>query len=114
MPAPAPCARTRQARGRGGASHRPDTAPDAGIGMVTARASMRLRIASRARHDRLGGMAKGIETSRAKRGFAETPEPSGGGGASDGRSFVIQKHHARRLHYDLRLEMAGTLKSWAV
>ncbi len=48
------------------------------------------------------------------RDFAETPEPPPGPGGGDGRSFVIQKHDATRLHYDLRLEQDGVLVSWAV
>ncbi|MBS0241594.1 MAG: hypothetical protein JSS20_05405, partial [Proteobacteria bacterium] len=54
----------------------------------------------------------------AKRDFARTPEPSGIGDNTVGKSshlrFVIQKHDARRLHYDLRLELGDTFKSWAV
>src|SRR6187397_50789 len=51
---------------------------------------------------------------RAKRSFDQTPEPKGGK-ASDGLlHFVVQKHAASHLHYDFRLEWAGTLKSWAV
>lgn len=50
-----------------------------------------------------------------KRDFATTPEPKGTIPNEDGRlRFVIQRHQATRLHYDLRLEMQGTLKSWAV
>jgi DNA ligase D len=59
-------------------------------------------------------MPSGLDRYQAKRRFNETPEPKGQAGASDEPIFVIQKHHARRLHYDLRLEMGGTLKSWAV
>src|SRR5579871_5417588 len=55
-----------------------------------------------------------LETYRAKRKFNKTPEPRGGGAGVGDPIFVIQKHHARRMHYDLRLEMGGTLKSWAV
>jgi bifunctional non-homologous end joining protein LigD len=54
-----------------------------------------------------------LEQYRKKRHFDRTPEPRGGQ-ASGGRLYVIQKHAASRLHYDLRLELNGVLKSWAV
>jgi len=53
----------------------------------------------------------------AKRDFTKTAEPSGTFDKlswSDGNGFMVQKHDARRLHWDLRLELDGTLKSWAV
>jgi bifunctional non-homologous end joining protein LigD len=53
-----------------------------------------------------------------KRDFSRTAEPRGAAARSKSRkaerSFVIQKHDASRLHYDFRLELDGTLKSWAV
>ncbi len=56
-----------------------------------------------------------LKEYKRKRNFRRTPEPSGRGTKSaPGRQFVIQKHAARRLHYDFRLEYDGTLKSWAV
>src|SRR5579872_2939354 len=53
---------------------------------------------------------------RRKRDFARTPEPSGDSGPAAGgaRRFVVQRHRARRLHYDLRFEIDGVLVSWAV
>jgi len=49
-----------------------------------------------------------------KRNFKETCEPKGETGMSGGNIYVIQKHAATHLHYDLRLEMDGVLKSWAI
>lgn len=55
-----------------------------------------------------------LERYAAKRDFKRTPEPRGRVAKKKGRLFVIQKHAARRLHYDLRLELNGVLKSWAI
>src|SRR5215831_10314560 len=79
-----------------------------------------------------GGEASGLaaendrlETYRAKRHFGVTPEPAPSGGSSqagapeekktpDTLEFVVQKHDARRMHYDVRLEVDGAMASWAV
>jgi bifunctional non-homologous end joining protein LigD len=55
-----------------------------------------------------------LEAYRKKRKFDVTPEPRGRKGPAGGYRYVIQKHAARRLHYDLRLELDGVMKSWAV
>jgi len=58
-----------------------------------------------------------LEPYRRKREFARTPEPSGGSSSptsEGGPRFVVQRHRARRLHYDLRFEIDGVLVSWAV
>ncbi|CAM3980226.1 DNA ligase (ATP) [Bordetella tumbae] len=60
-------------------------------------------------------MVDSLKKYREKRNFSVTPEPSGGGDTNEGELvFVIQKHWASRLHYDFRLELNGTMKSWAV
>ena len=63
-------------------------------------------------------MVDRLDAYRAKRDPTRTPEPFGevtpAAVASAARLFVVQKHAARRLHYDVRLEIGGTLKSWAV
>src|SRR5829696_7372426 len=57
-----------------------------------------------------------LATYRAKRDFDQTAEPSGKAAvpAAPELRFVIQRHDATRLHYDFRLELDGTFKSWAV
>jgi bifunctional non-homologous end joining protein LigD len=55
-----------------------------------------------------------LELYRKKRKFGVTAEPRGRKGRRGGNRYVIQKHAARRLHYDLRLELDGVMKSWAV
>ena len=63
--------------------------------------------------------ARPLDLYRAKRDFGATPEPAGGvihetAAPDEALSFVIQKHDTRNLHYDFRLELEGTLKSWAM
>ena len=58
---------------------------------------------------------KSIDAYRDKRDFDRTPEPAPEAPTDTSfASFVVHRHEARRLHYDLRLEMEGVLKSWAV
>src|SRR5436190_18622874 len=56
----------------------------------------------------------GLTTYRQKRNFTKTPEPRGKPRKPSEFSYVIQKHAARQLHYDFRLELDGVLLSWAV
>ena len=56
-----------------------------------------------------------LDEYRKKRDFSKTAEPAGGGAARTGTlQFVVQKHAARNVHFDLRLELDGVMKSWAV
>ena len=56
----------------------------------------------------------GLEQYKEKRSFKKTPEPEGKIVNDKRNRFVVQRHQARQLHYDFRLEMEGALKSWAV
>jgi DNA ligase D-like protein (predicted 3'-phosphoesterase) len=55
-----------------------------------------------------------LKTYREKRDFLKTSEPPGKASAPSGDIFVVQEHRSKRLHYDLRLEVDGVLKSWAI
>ncbi|MEO5325105.1 DNA ligase D [Mesorhizobium sp. CC13] len=58
--------------------------------------------------------AEKLRSYRQKRDFSKTSEPRGRAEATQGNRFVVHKHHATADHYDLRLELDGVLKSWAV
>src|SRR5262245_25833983 len=68
--------------------------------------------------ERDGADAPPLELYRKKRDPDRTPEPFGGAAAraasEPGLHFVVQQHWARNMHFDLRLELEGVLKSWAV
>ena len=55
-----------------------------------------------------------LDRYKQKREFSKTPEPRGKVEKTNFFRFVVQKHRARNLHYDFRLETGGVLKSWAV
>src|SRR5438046_340770 len=61
------------------------------------------------------GTGMSLKKYRAKRDFEQTSEPKGRPAKKNSKPiFVVQEHHASRLHYDFRLEADGVLKSWAV
>jgi bifunctional non-homologous end joining protein LigD len=80
---------------------------EGGRGRSRAKQETSEEVIARSKDPKLGEYLK-------KRDLSGTPEPGPAGAAGEGNSFVIQKHRATRLHYDLRLERDGVLVSWAV
>src|SRR4051812_20273254 len=87
-----------------------------GRGMAHLSLTLRPAVGARSRTRSAASRKKrmGLRLYNKKRNFRVTDEPEGRPARGVGHTFVIQKHAARRLHYDFRLEMEGVLKSWAV
>ncbi|HET6272734.1 MAG TPA: non-homologous end-joining DNA ligase [Bacteroidota bacterium] len=88
-----------------------------GIGAYAAPLHTERKAEKRVKALRPSGKHKTPETLKKyeeKRSFEKTPEPPPSVALGEGNAFVVHRHHATRLHYDLRLEQDGTLKSWAV
>ncbi len=96
------------------AMHRVERNGDALADLLTAHPGIRADPGAAA--DQGPGAADRLAEYRSRRNGTRTPEPvpAEATGSTEGRSFVIQEHHARNLHYDLRLEHDGVLASWAL
>ncbi|VVB84207.1 DNA ligase [uncultured archaeon] len=99
---------------------RPELVGEVGYQTVTEDGRLRIPVFLRLRNDKtplectIDQIRPSVNDYTSKRDFTRTPEPAGSGRKEAGKSFVIHEHHARRLHFDLRLEKDGVLKSWAV
>ena len=86
------------------------TAYAAGLHTVRKGATAKKKLAPSLRHKTL----KMLSEYARKRSFEKTSEPPPAIAVGEGDAFVVHRHHATRLHYDLRLEQGGMLKSWAI
>ncbi|MCZ7381819.1 MAG: hypothetical protein O8C64_09695 [Candidatus Methanoperedens sp.] len=99
---------------------RPDVVCEAGYQSITDDGKLRIPVFKRFREDKdplectIDQIRPALSDYTIKRNFMRTTEPPMSKEMGSGKSFVVQEHHARRLHYDLRLEKDGVLKSWAV
>ncbi len=99
---------------------RPEIVCEVGYQSITDDGKLRIPVFKRFREEKdplectIDQIRPALSDYTAKRDFSRTPEPPKSLEMGMGKSFVVQEHHARRLHYDLRLERDGVLKSWAV
>ncbi|MGB8217049.1 MAG: non-homologous end-joining DNA ligase [Candidatus Methanoperedens sp.] len=99
---------------------RPEVVCEVGYQTVTEDGKLRIPVFKRFRDDKdplectIDQIRPALSDYTTKRNFMRTTEPPMSKETGSGKSFVVQEHHARRLHYDLRLEKDGVLKSWAV
>jgi bifunctional non-homologous end joining protein LigD len=99
---------------------RPDVVCEVGYQSITDDGKLRIPVFKRFREDKdplectIDQIRPALSDYDAKRDFSRTSEPPMSKETGSGKSFVVQEHHARKLHYDLRLEKDGVLKSWAV
>ena len=78
--------------------------------------AVRAEVGTRSSKDRMARQVSGLSSYSSKRNFQQTPEPGPARRRKQHKhlAFVVQKHRASHLHYDLRIELDGVLKSWAV